>query len=158
MVIIQATDIILPVVHPLGIETETVNDLVEHVSREFPVDYLQEKTVEIMAVEVVAFGVPGDLNCWVEISPVPSANNVWWPAPLPVSALGWKAIGGGGGALPPVAPTIELALGVNATIHPIIIPWAIHSVWARLVVQTPVSATPLTAFWQVQAVFNGGSK
>jgi hypothetical protein len=155
MSVIQAPWIILPTTVVLGTETETVADLVEHTSIEFPVEYLQEKEIHITAAEVVIFGVPGDLNCWVELSPAPSANNLMYPAPLPATAAYWAAVGGGGGAIVPTAPLVEAATGVMGTVHSILIPWAIHSAWARLVIQTPVSATPATAFWIVQAIFSG---
>jgi len=159
MPVIQVPWIILPTIVVLGTEVETINDLVEHTSREFPVEYLQEKMVHIIATEVVVVpGVPGNLNCWIELSPVPSANNLMWPAPLPFNPAAWGAIGGGGGILPPTAPVLEVATGVNAVVHNILIPWAIHSAWARLVIQTPVSATPLTAYWILQALFSAGSK
>ena len=158
VVLIQAPSIILPVVAPLGIETETVADLVEHTSVEFPVEYLQEKEIHIIATEVVVFGVPGALLCWIELSPIPTVNNLMWPAPLPAAGTYWAAIGGGGGAMAPIAPLVEVATGVTGTVHSILIPWAIHSAWARLVIQTPVSATPATAFWIVQAIFSGASK
>ncbi|MDD4985456.1 MAG: hypothetical protein PHQ43_06655 [Dehalococcoidales bacterium] len=157
-VLIQAPSVILPTLAPLSTETETVDDLVVHTSLEFPVEYLQEKEIHIIATEVVVAGVPGALNCWVELSPIPSANNLMWPFPLPAAATYWAAFGGGGGAMVPVAPLVEAATGVTATVHSILIPWAIHSAWARLVIQTPVSATPATAFWIVQAVFSGASK
>lgn len=153
MSVIQIPAIILPRLAPLFTETETINNLVEHTSIEFPVAYLQEKQIHIVATEVVVAGVPGSLWCWVELSPWPSANSLMWPAPLPASGAYWAAIGGGGGiSLPPTAPLIEVGTGVNATVHTILIPWAIHSAWARLVIQTPVSATPLTAFWLLQAI------
>lgn len=155
MRVIQVPGIILPVLAPLGTEAETVNDLVEHTSIEFPVMHLQEKQIHIIATEVIAFGVPGGLTCWVELSPVPSANSLYWPAPLPALGTYWAAIGGGGGALPPVAPLVEVPTGVTLTVHSMLIPWEDHSAWARLVIQTPVSATPLTAFWFVQAIFSG---
>ena len=154
----QVLSIILPTSAPLGTEVEIINDLVEHTSIEFPVEYLQEKEIYIVATEVIDAGVPGNLQCWVELSPIPSINNFMWPAPLPAIATYWAAIGGGGGAIAPVAPLVEVATGVTATVHSILIPWAIHSAWARLVIQTPVSATPGTAFWIVQAIFSGASK
>jgi len=157
-VLIQAPSIILPIVAALGIETEVVADLVEHTSIEFPVEYLQEKEIHIVATEVVAFGVPGGLQCWVELSPIPTVNNLMWPAPLPAAAAYWAAIGGGGGAIAPIAPLVEVGTGVTGTVHSILIPWAIHSAWARLVIQTPVSANVATAFWIVQAIFSGASK
>jgi len=158
MIKVQIPWFILPVSITLGTERETVNDLVEHTSIEFPVEYLQEKEIHIIAAEVVVFGVPGNLQCWVELSPVPTANNLMWPFPLPATAAYWAAIGGGGGAMAPIAPLVEVATGVTGTVHSILIPWAIHSAWARLVIQTPVSATPATAFWIVQAIFSGASK
>ena len=158
MTVIQAPAIILPVAAPLGTEPETVADLVEHTSIEFPVEFLQDKEIHIIATEVVILGVPGNLQCWVELSPLPTVNNLMWPAPLPALGTYWAAIGGGGGVIAPVAPLVEVATGVTATVHSILISWNIHSVWARLVIQTPVSATPLTAFWIVQAIFSGGSK
>ncbi|MDP2730206.1 MAG: hypothetical protein Q8O55_06975 [Dehalococcoidales bacterium] len=158
MVVKQIPAWILPRVIQLGTEVETVGDLVEHTSTEFPVEYLQEKMIHIVATEVVAAGVPGNLQCWVELSPWPTNNNMMHPAPLPASAAYWAAIGGGGGAMAPIAPLVEAATGVTGTVHSILIPWAIHSAWARLVIQTPVSATPATAFWIVQAIFSGASK
>ena len=152
MAVIQPPSIILPTLTPLGTEVETVNNLLEHTSIEFPVEYLQEKQIHIVATEVVVAGVPGSLWCWVELSPFPSANSLMWPAPLPATAAYWAAIGGGGGALAPVAPLIEVATGVNATVHSILIPWTQHSAWARLIIQTPVAAAPATAFWLVQAI------
>lgn len=154
MTVIKVPAIILPVVAPLGIEVETVNNLVEHTSIEFPVDHLQEKQVHILATEVIVAGMPGNLLCWVELSPFPSANSLYWPAPLPAPGTNWAAMGSGGGALPPVAPLVEAATGVTGTVHGMLIPWVQHSAWARLVIQTPVSATPLTAFWLVQAIFS----
>jgi len=158
MAVIQVPAIILPILSPLGTETETVADLVEHTSLEFPVEYLQEKEIHIIATEVVVAGVPGNLQCWVELSPLPTLNSLYWPAPLPATAAYWAAIGGGGGAMAPTAPLVEVATGVNATVHSILIPFAIHSPWARLIIQTPVSATPATAFWIIQAIFSGASK
>ena len=141
----QVPSVILPTVWRLGTETETVANLLEHTSLEFSVAHLQEKLVFIMAIEIVVFGVPGNLNCWMELSPVLSTT----------SAAYWAAIGGGGGARPPAAPTIEVATGVNATVHTILIPWSIHSPFARLIIQTPVAAAPATAFWVVQALITG---
>ncbi|MBA7485436.1 hypothetical protein ES707_20982 [subsurface metagenome] len=158
MAVIQVPWIILPTMVFLGTEVETINDLVEHTSIEFPIEYLQEKMVHIIATEVVVAGVPGNLNCWVELSPLPSVNSLMWPAPLPFNPASWGAIGGGGGILPPTVPVVEVATGVNAAVHNILIPWAIHSAWARLVIQTPVSATPLTAYWILQAIVSAGSK
>jgi len=158
MTTLQVPSIILPTIAVLGTEVETINDLVEHISIEFQVDYLQEKMVNIIATEVVVAGVPGNLQCWIELSPLPSVNSLMWPAPLPVNPAAFGAIGGGGGFLDPIVPVVEVGTGVNAVIHPILVPWEIHSAWARLVVQTPVSATPLTAYWIVQAAFTAGSK
>jgi hypothetical protein len=158
MSIIQVPSIILPHEAPLFTETEIIADLVEHTSIEFPVEFIQEKEIHIVATEVVVAGMPGQLQCWVELSPWPSVNSNYWPAPYPATAAYWAAIGGGGGALPPVAPLVEAAIGVNGAVHGILIPWAIHSDWARLVMQTPGAAAPATAFWVVQAIFSGGSK
>jgi len=152
MPVIQVPWIILPTIVVLGTEVETINNLVEHTSREFPVDHLQEKMVHIIATEVVVFGVPGNLQCWIELSPIPSANNLMWPAPLPFNPASWGAIGGGGGILPATAPVLEVAMGVNAVVHNILIPWTVHSAWARLVVQTPIPNP--TAGWILQAIFS----
>ncbi|MDP2730323.1 MAG: hypothetical protein Q8O55_07565 [Dehalococcoidales bacterium] len=149
-VIIQVPSVILPNVPIItGAETETVNDLVTHVSIEMDLSgafaFLRDKTIHIVATEIVVAGVPGTLQSWVEVSPYPSS----------VSAAYWAAIGGGGGVLPPGAPTVEAALGVNLTVHTLMLAWQIHSPYARLVVQTPVSATPLTSFWLIQAMISG---
>lgn len=165
MAVIQVPSIILPTLAPLMTETEMVNNLVLHRSREFPVEYIQEKEIHIVATEVVVAGVPGPLWCWVELSPWPTVNSLYWPVPFPATAAYWAAIGGGGGpsypavpAMAPVAPLIEVATGVNGVVHSILIPWDIHSAWARLVIQTPVAAGLPTAFWIVQAIFSGASK
>jgi len=143
MSIVPGFSIILPTVWVLGTETETVADALEHISLEIDISYLQEKTIQIVATEVVVAGAPGNLWIWVELSPYLT----------PTSAAYWAAIGGGGGALAPVAPLIEVGTGVNLTIHSIIIPWAIYSPFARLVVQTPVPGA--AAFWLVQAIASG---
>lgn len=144
--VIQAVSLILPQFWVTGQETEAVNDLLTHVSREFYIADLHEKKVHITAIEnIQAAGVPGNLWCWVELSPVSSV----------ISAAYWAAIGGGGGFLAPVVPTVIVATGVNATTHSIMLPWAIHSAWARAVVQTPVAATPATDFWNVQVMVSG---
>jgi hypothetical protein len=157
---LQIPSIILPLVLITGAEREMVADLVEHTSLEFPVEWLQEKEIHIVAIEVatVAAAVPGNLECWVELSPYPSANSSYWPTPLPTSIAYWAAIGGGGGiSLPPVAPLIEissLAGAAGMLTHTILLPWAIHSPWARLVVQTPVAAALPAAYWEVQAMIS----
>ena len=149
--IIQIASPILPLVVVLGTETEWTNDLVTHPSLDVDTEYLEYKTVHIMATEVIVAGALGALWCWIEISPVPAAT----------SELYYTAIGGGGGPLdpatglpyiPPVAPMITVPVGVTGTAHSMSIPWLIHSPEARLVVQMPVSANPATAFWAVQAM------
>jgi len=99
----------------------------------------------------LTFVVPGNLQCWIELSPVPST----------ISTSYWAAIGGGGGILPATTPTIEasaLAGAPGILVHTIILPWAIHSAYARLVVQTPVAADLPNAYWAVQALISAGSK
>lgn len=139
---VQVPSLILPRVWSLGTETETIADLVEHTSLEFAVDNLRDKTIRILATEMIALGVPGNLLIWVELSPVLTTT----------SGAYWAAIGGGGGALAPLAPTVEVATGVPLTIHTILLPWGIHSAFARVVVRTPVAAALPTAFWVVQAI------
>jgi len=140
---IQIPAIILPTVAPLGTETEAIADILEHTSLEFPTEYLQEKTIFIVATEVITVGIPGNLWFWVELSPVPSTT----------SAAYWAAIGGGGGAIVPTAPVILVGTGVNGTVHTLSLPWAVHSPFARLVAQTPVFVA--TDGWTVQAVITG---
>ena len=161
--IVQIPWIVLPDVSTqvtwLGTETETIDDLVEHTSTEFPVEFLQEKEIHIYALELslAMAAIPGNLWCWIELSPVPSANSNYYPWPNPTSALYWAAIGGGGGAIVPTAPHIEVSglAGLPGTLaHTIILPWTIHSPWARLVMQTPVAASLPNAFWVVQAMFS----
>ncbi len=157
VVTVQIPGIVLPRIAPLGFESEWINDLVTHVSLEFPVDSLQEKMIEIVAVEAIAMGVPGNLQAWIELSPYPSVNSPMWAIPLPVATNYWAAIGGGGGALPPVAPTVIVAAGVPLQAHTFMLAWNDHSAWARLVMQTPIAAGLPTAFWIVQAMFSGKS-
>ncbi len=136
----------LPAVIITGLEMEVVDDLVTHVSPDFYTEWLQEKAIHIMAVEIIlGAAVPGPLQYWVEVSPFPSS----------ISTAYFAAILGGGGALPPAAPFIEAALGVPGTIHTMIYPWVIHSPYARLVVQTPIAAGLPIAFWWVQAWMSG---
>jgi len=161
-VIKQAAGIILPDVtaqpYILGTETETIDDLVEHTSVEFSTEYLQEKNVMIYAQEVaLAAAAPGNLWCWIELSPYPSANDNYWPFPNPTSTAYWAAIGGGGGALPAITPHIEvsgLAGAVGTLVHTIVLPWTIHSPFARLVVQTPVAANLPNCYWVIQAMIS----
>jgi len=165
MVIKQAAGIILPDVSAqpfiLGTETETIDDLVEHTSIEFATEYLQNKEVHIYAQEVaLAAVVPGNLLCWIELSPYPSAFSNYWPSPNPISTAYWAAIGGGGGAIAPTAPLTEVSgLGgaAGTLVHTIILPWAIHSPWARLVVQTPVAAALPNAYWILQCMISAKS-
>ena len=162
-VIKHAQSIILPDVsaqpYILQTETETIDDLVEHTSIEFPTEYLQEKAVHIYAQEVslALAAIPGTLWCWIELSPYPSANNNYWPFPNPTSTAYWAAIGGGGGAIIPTVPYLEVSglAGLPGTlIHTIILPWEIHSPWARLVIQTPVAASLPNAFWILQCMIS----
>lgn len=153
---LQVPSIILPTTfYTIGTLTEDLTDTNEHTSTEFPVEFLHEKEIHIMATEFVVLGIPGNLWCWVELSPYPSVNSLYQPAPLPATAAYWAAIGGGGGALAPVSPVLEVATGVSLTVHTLLLPWTIHSGWARLVVRTPVAAAPLTAFWMIQAMVSG---
>lgn len=145
--IIQIPSIVLPQVWVIGTETEIIADLVTHPSIDIPTEYLQEKIIHIMAIEAVVAGVPGNLWCWVELSPVASTT----------SAAYWAAIGGGGGALVPTAPVIEVAAGVNGTVHTILLPWAIHSPFARVIIQTPVAVALPAAFWVVQCIISAKS-
>lgn len=139
---IQVPSIILPTVWHLGTETEIIADLVEHTSIDVPVKALTDKLVYVIATEIITAGVPGPLWLWVEVSPIASTT----------SAAFYAAIGGGGGALPPLAPVREAPTGVTTTVHNLLLPWGIHSEYARVVAQTPVAATPLTAFWAVQVL------
>lgn len=157
--IVQIGSLILPTVWDTGTETETIDDLVEHTSLEVYVEYLAEKQIHILATEVALApaAVPGNLWCWVELSPCPSINRAMWPIPLPASAVYWAAIGGGGGVLAPVAPLIEvsgLAAAAGTLAHTMLLPWGIHSAFARVVVQTPVAAALPNAYWEVQCLIS----
>ena len=145
MTTIQIPSIILPQVWSIGTERETIGDLVTHVSIDIPVEYLQDKMVQVMALEFVTVGAPGNLQAWIEVSPVPSST----------STLYWAAIGGGGGLLPPVVPTVIVGVGM-IMVHSFFMAWDVHSPYARLVVQTPVNAGLATGdLWLVQAVLSG---
>lgn len=144
---VQIAGLILPTTWSLGTETETINDLVEHTSVDIPGDALQEKIVHITATEVVVVGTPGSLWAWIELSPYLSTTSTAY----------FAAIGGGGGTRTPLSPVIEAPTGVTLTVHTFIIPWTIHSSYARLVIQMPVAATPTTAYWVVQALIGGKS-
>lgn len=155
-VILQIPTIILPTVSILGTEVEILTDVAEHTSLEFPTKYLQEKIIYIYAQEVaLAAVVPTNLSCWVEVSPYPSANNTYWPVPLPTSTAYWAAINGGGGALAPTAPHIEvsgLAGAPGTLVHTFFLPWSIHSDWTRLVIQG--AAVVANTSWVIQAIIS----
>jgi len=165
---IQTPSLVLPTSYAAGTgtlaSTETVADLVTHTSVEFSVDTLQEKTAYIMATEVAVAAVSaGNLWCWVEVSPYPTANNNLWAWPLPRSASFWSALAGGGGGvswatlglLPPVAPHVEvtgLAAAAGTLVHAITLSWEVDQPWARVVIQTPVAAALPAAFWVCQVL------
>lgn len=141
----QTPVLVLPQIWWAGTEVELINNALEHTSIEVDTRFYEEKIFYVLATEVVVAGVPGPLNCWVEISPYLST----------VSAAYWAASGGGGGALPPTAPAVEAGLGVNGTVHTLVLPWNNYANYARVVVQTPVAAA--AAFWAVQVLVAGGS-
>lgn len=162
---IQTPALILPTNYAAGTgtlaSTETVADLVEHTSVEFNVADIAEKTIHITATEIALAAVAaGNLWCWVELSPYPSVNNPEWLWPLPASTAYWAAIGGGGGALPPTAPIIEvsgLAGAPGALIHGITFSWNTAQPWVRVVIQTPVAANLPLAYWVCQVIVSGNS-
>ena len=138
---LQIPSLVLPAgTWTFGTETELLTDLVVHQGITADVRYLQEKMVHVIATEIVAVGAPGNLLCWIEIS----SNGVTW-----------GAIGGGGGVLPAIVPIVEVGIGVNLTIHEILLPWAIHSVYCRIVAQCPVNAGLPGDFWAVQGWLEG---
>lgn len=150
----QAPAIILPVNPIAATSVELINDLAEHTSFEFYSELLQEKTIHIFAQEwLLAPGVPGNLLCWIETSPFPTANSAFWTTGLPVSADYWAPRVGGLGA--PVTPLIIVGAGVSGNIQTQTLNWTIHSKFARLVVRTPVAAALPAAFWAVQAIVSG---
>lgn len=138
---LQIPSIILPNVWTFGTEQEVLNDLLVHQGGGHDIRYLQEKTIHVIAVEVVTVGAPGNLQVWVELSS---------------NGITWGAIGGGGGVLPAIAPVVEVGIGVNLTIHEILLPWAIHSVYCRVVAQCPVNAGLAGGdMWSVQCWLSG---
>lgn len=136
--------LILPATWTLGTETETINDLVAHNSREVS-DVNSAKQVHIRAVEVVAAGTPGNLRVWVETSPYSNSQFTTY----------WSAIGGGGGPVDPLSPSILVPTSVNGAAQTLVLPWTMHTAWVRVVVRMPVAATPLTDHWTVQVFFSG---
>lgn len=135
-------------------DTETIADALEHTSAEMKLDQEDMKTIHVLATEIVPVaGAAGQLLCWVEGSPYPTANSNDWLAPLPVSALYWAAIGGGGGAFAPTAPVIEPGIGVNLSAHTIIFDFQMHHPFSRVVLQTPVPHA--TSYWLVQVLISG---
>ena len=117
----QIPDLILPTT---GV-VEMVNDAVVHYSKEIPLWSIQEKTIQIYGI--IAFGVPGPLNCWIEVAPYP----------LALGAL-YTMLG------------VPVALAATGSIT---IPWVAHSEYARLVVQAPGAGA--AAIWTAFAMFSG---
>ena len=132
-----------PAITGLPTDFETVNDVAEHISMEMDVSALEYKTFHIVATEVVTVGAPGNLQCWVELSPYSDA----------VTEVFYAAIGGGGGAMPPVAPTIIGGVGVNGMVHSVLLAFNMFSPYARVVVHTPVIAA--ADYWTVQVYAYG---
>ncbi len=140
--VVKNPSIILPTVAPLGTEVEAIADALEHVSLEAyipedngsTINQLYEKTIFVSATEVVAAGVPGNLNVWIEISPYPTS----------VSVLYWAILG---------LPATIVGTGVNGTLHTVAIPWNTYSPFFRAVVQSPVPLA--TATWSVQVTYAG---
>ena len=141
--IIQVPSIILPTIWVTGLETQQISGTSTFVSIEFSTRNLQEKCIQIFAEEVDTVGSPGPLWAWVELSPYPTTT----------TGLYWTAIGGGGGAVAPVNPTIITGTGTSLTVQGTILAWTIHSEYARLVVQTPIPSG--SAVWLVQAMISG---
>ena len=140
---IQIPSIILPVPGTVYVATatETVNDLLAHTSQDITLlEHLQEKTIFIWATEVVIAGAPGNLNFTLQTSPYPTASSVAYFATI------------GGGPAVTMVPT-----GVHGTVHAATFSWVAHSPFARMVVQMPVAAAPLTAYFVVQVLFCGKS-
>ncbi len=152
---IQYQSLVLPFPYATIAAAETVADAVTHVGLEFRARYLQEKTINIMAMEIVAAVAPGPLTVWIELSPYPTLNNLEAPAPNVATGVYWAAIGGGGGALAPTAPLTIVGTGVNATIHTELMAWTMHSEWARVIVQTPIPVAGES--WAVQVYLTGKS-
>lgn len=150
MYAIQIPAIILPILAPMGTETELVADALTHVSIEPMAEdtgsiaqYWDEKTAFIFAQEVVVLGIPSNLLIWVEESPYPTV----------ITPSFWGALGGGGGALPPLVFDTIVGTGVDGTIHTLPIHWNSYSPYIRVVVQTPIPAA--AAGWAVQVVLAG---
>jgi len=152
---IQVPSLTLPFPYTTTTDVELIDDLLVHNSVDIPVEQMKEKTVIIWATEVVlGVAVPGNLTCWVELSPFASS----------VSTAFWTAIGGGGGAsyplipaFAPIAPAIAVATGVNGVVHPpIMLRWLNHSPYARIRIQTPVAVGLPLAYWAVQVWFMAG--
>lgn len=142
---LQTSSIILPIVAPLGTETETVNDALEHTSLDIDSSpQLQEKVVQIWATEVWSISTSGPLWVWVELSPYPSS----------VSTSYFSAIGGGGGAVAPMTPKIIVARGTSGTVQTHFLAWTVHSACARVVVQAPADVDA-NDYWTVQIIVEG---
>lgn len=136
--------------------TETIANNLEHTSAEFFIEHLSNITIHVMAMEIIPVGGnPGQLHCWIELSIWPTVNTttLLWPSPLPASATYWAAIGGGGGAVPPIAPDIITATGVSTTVQNLLMPFDTHSMWCRVVLQTPVPHA--TSYWVTQVLVSG---
>jgi len=161
MLVKQRPSLILPISYANDTggtlaSTEVISDALEHTSAEVFIENLTYVTVHILAIEMIPVaGNPGNLDCWVELSPWPTANTTTqlWPTPLPASTAYWTAIGGGGGAVPPVAPDTIVATGVSTTGQGVLIPFTMHSMWCRVVLQT--TAPHATSFWVTQVLISG---
>lgn len=144
--VLQQDSIILPQFHPFHNEHEDILDLLEHTSTEPHIADIDQKTVQVFAVENIAVGALGPLLVWVETSPVSSVTATAY----------WAAIGGGGGAIAPTAPLIIAPTNVTGTAHTELLAWGFHSSYCRVVVQCPVNAGLANPdFWQVQIVLGG---
>lgn len=142
------------------------NNFARYVSPPFPVDALDEKEVTVLLGEVCAGAVtqfPGTLHVWVETcyfaDTTAVVNGIQTAGPPTWSYF--TAIGGGGGPpfrvpLVPVVVVPEL-IADGQNLHTIVIPWNMHSKWARLCVQLVAAGAGNGGYWTVLGLFSGRS-
>ncbi len=123
----QEPTIVLP---QTGAGTEAITDLLTHPSIGIELMRYQEKVVHVYCTEVVAAGVPPNLQFWIETAPA--------------NAAAFYGILG--------VPTVVVGTGVNGAAQVITLPWTAHSDWARVVAQA--LAVVAGASWTVVAYYS----
>lgn len=134
---------------------ESLIDNNVHYSRQWRNDHYTDVTLMIKCQEIVAAGIPGALQLWIELSPFPTTVRADWPLDAFTSFFTWAPIGGGAPIAPgadniPLSPTVVVPSAVNANYQNVNISYTTHQSFARLCAWDSAGATVATDYWWLQ--------